>query len=522
MKRLKVILCMISSVIILAGNVNLTPLQVMKSGPSVAEATVKSPELKENKKTLYIGNAGYKISINNISANASVSYISNNTKVATVTKAGTVTAKTEGTASITVNVKQYGKSYKLTFDITVKKPYVAFTDSTNSLTVDGTYQFKATAYGSVNLVKWSVSDKSIASITSNGKLTALKAGQINVYAKAGSLTAECAVSITEDNSRKILSASDIYEACNNSVVEISVQGKYSSALGSGFFIDKNTVVTNYHVIKGANSIQVTTKDNITHDVDTIIGYDEDLDLAILKVESDTKPLIISQSKFKAGEEVYALGSPLGLTGTISQGIITTVSREFDSVDYIQSDAPLSPGNSGGPLVNAYGEVIGVNTMYMPDGQNLNFSININQLTKVDTSSPISVSDYYDAYDKDFMDHAITEDTTQTSLVAGGQAIQPLTCVKGNFTSSSNQDAYTFTVYEADWVDGYIQMDNANDLSNINIKLLSGGNSSDNIFKGQSGSYMNVSFYLTPGNYTLVLSDDKAANDIPYYFYFDYQ
>jgi hypothetical protein len=496
-----------------------------------AEAAVKTPVLKDSNKVLYIGNAGYKIAISNTMSKSLITYVSKNSTVAAVSKAGTITPRAAGTTSILVTVKQDNHTYKLTLSITVKKPYIAFTKSIKSLTVNGTYQFKAAAYGIDSKITWSVSDQSIASVNTYGKLTALKPGQVKVYAKAGGKSAYCSIVIksavtgSSDNTstKTVLSAADLYEKCNPSIVEIAVQGKYFSALGSGFFIDKNTIVTNYHVIKGANSIQVTTNDKVVHDVDTIIGYNEKLDLAILKVEADFKPLVISKAAGRAGEDVYALGSPLGLTGTISRGIITTASREYDGVDYIQTDAPISPGNSGGPLLNVYGEVIGVNTMYYPDGQNLNFSINISQLKEVDTGKPVSVSDYYDAYEEDFKDNAIIEDTSLTNLPAKGQQIMPSTGVKGTFKSNSNSDQYRFTVMEPGWIQGIVQTDNENDLDNIELQLLNSGISPDSFFINKEGSYMEVSFYLNPGNYTLMLSmEDKAVtHEVPYFFFFEY-
>ena len=195
------------------------------------------------------------------------------------------------------------------------------------------------------------------------------------------------------------SPEELYEMATPSVVEIHVYDKNGEyfAQGSGFFIDtEGTVVTNYHVIEDAYSADAITSDEGSHSVLQVIAWDKELDLAIIKCDiQETAPLAITQREITTGEAVYTLGSSLGLTGTISDGIVSTASRDVDGVDCIQITAPISHGNSGGPLLNRFCEVIGINSMTFADGQNLNFAINIHLIDDLDRSNPLSMEEFYD-------------------------------------------------------------------------------------------------------------------------------
>jgi hypothetical protein len=165
--------------------------------------------------------------------------------------------------------------------------------------------------------------------------------------------------------------------------------------GSGFFIDANgTIVTSYHVIEYANAIDVDMPDGSKYTVTSIISFDEMLDLAILKIDTTAAPaLTVSQDAPIVGEPVYANGSALGkLDGTFTSGTISSTSREVNGISCIQMDAAISSGNSGGPLVNRYGEVIGVNAMSYNGGENLNLAVKIDNLDHL-TDINYSVNDY---------------------------------------------------------------------------------------------------------------------------------
>ncbi len=155
--------------------------------------------------------------------------------------------------------------------------------------------------------------------------------------------------------------------------------------GSGIVIKSNGyILTNYHVVKKADKITVTLKDEKKYDA-KLIAHDSYSDIAIVKI--DAKNLSVAKpgdsKKLRPGDWVIAIGSPLGLEHTVTLGIISALSRHVGvtfgaaqgAFKYIQTDAAINPGNSGGPLVNLDGEVIGINTFIIGrNAQNLNFAI----------------------------------------------------------------------------------------------------------------------------------------------------
>jgi S1-C subfamily serine protease len=175
--------------------------------------------------------------------------------------------------------------------------------------------------------------------------------------------------------------SQIYESAKHGVVQVTSTSVVSSnpflgpqeqqAQGSGFVIDKDGhVVTNYHVVEGAKKVQVSFSDNEQRDA-TVIGTDPSTDIAVLKIQGawarSLTPLTLgSSSAVKVGDAVVAIGNPFGLERTVTAGIVSALQRQitapngFQIDEVIQTDAAINHGNSGGPLLNANGDVIGVN------------------------------------------------------------------------------------------------------------------------------------------------------------------
>jgi putative serine protease PepD len=174
--------------------------------------------------------------------------------------------------------------------------------------------------------------------------------------------------------------SDIYEAAKHGVVQVTSTSVVSDnffgaqeqqAQGSGFVIDKDGhVVTNYHVVEGARKVQVSFSDEEQRDA-TVVGSDPSTDIAVLKIQGawarSLTPLTLgSSSVVKVGDAVVAIGNPFGLERTVTAGIVSALQRHIQSPNgfqidqVIQTDAAINHGNSGGPLLNANGDVIGVN------------------------------------------------------------------------------------------------------------------------------------------------------------------
>ncbi len=180
---------------------------------------------------------------------------------------------------------------------------------------------------------------------------------------------------------------EIAKEYGDTVVLIAAFDKNGQPLaqGSGFIVDpKGIVVTNYHCIKDASTATVRLTNGAYYDVAGVLGVDRDWDMAVLKVRAKKLPTarIGDSDELSVGERVVAIGNPMGLENTVSEGIISSV-RSFEGTgDIIQFTAPISPGSSGGPLFNAEGEVIGVTTLYLAVGQNLNFAIPINRVKRL--------------------------------------------------------------------------------------------------------------------------------------------
>ena len=184
-------------------------------------------------------------------------------------------------------------------------------------------------------------------------------------------------------------AQKLVESVGKSVVTIKVATKTGSGkTGSGFILDKSTVVTNYHVVSGAEKAEVVFHDKTRVDVTGFWEVSRECDIALLSVKIPSEKAALAPKLAaelpKPGEKVFAFGAPLALSGSISDGIVSAVRRgkeleaaaslgyEADST-WIQTTAPISPGNSGGPIVNAQGEVLGLATWTDKRGQNINFA-----------------------------------------------------------------------------------------------------------------------------------------------------
>jgi serine protease Do len=157
----------------------------------------------------------------------------------------------------------------------------------------------------------------------------------------------------------------------------------SRGAGSGVIIDKNgTILTNNHVVEGAAEVTVTFADKGEHKA-RVIGRDPKTDLAVLKVNTRRSLAVArmgNSEQLKVGEWVMAIGNPFGLSHTVTSGIVSAKGRIIGAGpydDFIQTDASINPGNSGGPLFNMKGEIVGINTAIIPNGQGIGFAIPIN-------------------------------------------------------------------------------------------------------------------------------------------------
>lgn len=169
------------------------------------------------------------------------------------------------------------------------------------------------------------------------------------------------------------------------------ENRLEKGTGSGFILNQEgVIVTNAHVVEGSKTVSVVMKDGQTYE-GTVLGTDSLTDVAVVKIEAENLPtVILGKSEYLTpGEWAIAIGNPLGLDNTVTVGIISALGRTSSEVGvkdkrvrFIQTDAAINPGNSGGPLLNAQGEVIGINTAIRADAQGLGFAIPIETAQKV--------------------------------------------------------------------------------------------------------------------------------------------
>lgn len=193
---------------------------------------------------------------------------------------------------------------------------------------------------------------------------------------------------------------ELFQRVSPSVVYITaiavdpfkVTERVSSSIGSGFIISKDgLVLTNSHVVFGRQAIAVTLDDGRTAQAE-LLGADPILDLAVLRIPVPPEGLPVAtlgdSDTMRVGEEVVAIGNPLGLEQTLTRGVISGINRILPvspmslTLPLIQTDAAINPGNSGGPLLNRCGEVVGINTSVLVEAENIGFAVPINLSKRV--------------------------------------------------------------------------------------------------------------------------------------------
>ncbi len=207
-----------------------------------------------------------------------------------------------------------------------------------------------------------------------------------------------AATLPDSGTKTALSVAEIASSVGPATVSVNVEIAYSAygqtgtaeASGSGFIVSSDGyIVTNNHVIDGATTVKVIIPGE-TEPIDAkVVGTDTSTDVAVLKVDRTDLPYVTlgDSSALQVGELAVAIGNPFGdLAGTVTAGVISALDREVaisgQSYDLLQTDASINSGNSGGPLVNSYGEVIGITNAKVSEGEGLGFAIPINNIKSV--------------------------------------------------------------------------------------------------------------------------------------------
>lgn len=204
-----------------------------------------------------------------------------------------------------------------------------------------------------------------------------------------------------------LSATQIYERVNPSVFYIEVDTAEGKTAGSGFFIDSSgTAVTNYHVIKGGSNAKVTLPDGNKYDVESILGCDSVRDLVLLKVNINRSVPVQqgNSDNLKTGDKVYAIGYPQSFIigaedSTFTDGIISKSTYNIDGVNYIQTTADITKGNSGGVLIDSKGRVVGITTGKIDIGgvSYMNLALPVNNIGNIKSNINLPLSQFSSVY-----------------------------------------------------------------------------------------------------------------------------
>jgi putative serine protease PepD len=233
------------------------------------------------------------------------------------------------------------------------------------------------------------------------------------------------------SSSSTLTATQIYQKASSGVVQIRAVTASGEDLGTGIVLnDEGLILTNNHVVAGERQLVVSPgKDINVKRAATLVGQEANQDLALIKVDPSglgLKPLkLVSSSSTQIGDTVYALGNPYGLDETLTKGIVSALGREIQAPDgakitgAIQTDAALNPGNSGGPLLNQEGDVIGVNSQIASDQA----SVNGSQPGSTGVGFAISSNTAMAAIKTIESGKGVTGETTQTRVQWGAGGVE---------------------------------------------------------------------------------------------------
>ncbi len=515
--------------------VSITMKQNKKSYTSKIKVTVDTPVIKITKKTdsLIVGGT-YTFTASVTGSDSKVTWQVSDTSLASIDGVtGEFKALKKGTVTVTASA---GK-LKITTKVTVKEARMSTAITDLTIYDDTIIYIKVPNLGDEDTIYFKEADKGIAWCQwgnwSGDTLPLLIApnsvGTTTITLTTTDSSEKLVINVTvveEPKERaaeaKELSPSEIYKKSISSVVELEVLTNDGDlVIGSGFFVYSGILITNYHVIEGATDIRVYTSDGYEYTVETILGYDKDLDIAWLSIDAVTDHLRTYYGDVAAGDKVYALGSSQGLTGTISDGIISAASRVSNGVNYIQTSAPISGGNSGGPLINAYGEVVGVNTFTLINGQNLNFAVEVFQCWDVSFASPIKPDDYFKSNVKADKYRYVFENIDKSWSMETAQIIDEDTFVSGWF-KYVNTDYYHLKVTGDKVVNitGYPYKQA--DFSTFDFKIIDANSNvvaTTTTLTVDGYNYRTLEKLLTSGDYWIVVNTSKT--DMSSTMYYDF-
>ncbi len=193
-------------------------------------------------------------------------------------------------------------------------------------------------------------------------------------------TLETAVDASEEPAREF-----DFETAIGGIVRIEAEVCDGRSIGTGFLVDERHIVTVAHVVDGASSIIVEVQGDLDEAV--TVGFDEERDIALLRsdIPLGSESFEVGDVDYETGDDIFAIGFPRGLDASLTTGVISNRKVEFDFIPFsrfIQVDAPLNPGNSGGPVFNEFGDVIGIVDWGLSESEGLNFAVAVNSVDRI--------------------------------------------------------------------------------------------------------------------------------------------
>lgn len=375
----------------------------------ICDVTVKNSYISDKKIDIKVD--GY-VNISVIGSRGKVSYQSVNESIATVDQEGKIVGVNEGITSIIATYNKTKFYVKVTVtkhrlhtnseEIWINKEIIVLITLKNRQGNEDIMIEDSKGIIDVKRGEWKKDTVNLTLIPKKDGVT-----ELIIKRKESSESMKIKVHVSV---RRLLSPEEIYKQfVNASVSIISYDAVGEKKIGSGFFIDSGILATNYHVIEYANKLEVIDISGKSYEVKAIYDYNTTTDLALLEVEKTNDAIFyINNENVKTGESIYTLGSPMEYIGTMSDGMISYANRKVDGVHYIQITAPISQSSGGGPLLNCYGEVIGVNTLTVPTAQNINLSVKIEYLKRLTMQSRRGIEKFYEENKDKVMDTGIIE------------------------------------------------------------------------------------------------------------------
>ena len=288
-----------------------------------------------------------------------------------------------------------------------------------------------------------------------------------------------------------LTASEIYDKYKAYSVKVEAIGLSGYRYGSGFYISNSTIITDYDLVRGSSEINVLTDDGRVLSTYEIQGYDKELGLAVLTTSNftrnssytfyadgtlveaiDSTGIPFSDEEVAIGDIVYALGSNSGDSSTaiIYPGVISDL-QTSDQTNFIQTNLSITETSSGGPLLNTYGEVVGINLWRTVNGQSKSHTVSIKDLYKINTNGTQNIGEYYTYYKWEQFSRIVKDDQPNGHGISTSVPIQSGSTVTGTLTSSVNADWYEFKPSDISTSYFIVDFENQEDMKHVHLMVI---------------------------------------------------